>query len=538
MRLALITLLLCAPAAFALPSNCTTGTNVYYIDNVSGLDSHTQTQAKSKSTPWAHQPYQASFTGSYAHTAGDCFVFKGGDTWNVGTTDYFNISTGGTSSGADYYGVDQTWFTGASWNRPIFDVQGDLPNVSSDASKIFNMTGSSGWNTFDNFEVIHGTCSSTGPKAQYYFPVNGDGTSVTNSYFHAFETPSGGCGSGVTPDGNQIAVWIFEQVGVSSCDGSFDHNVIDGTDGTGAQGYEVIVSDPEECQSFAFNVMHDICSGIGGDFTLAHDNLIYNFGGYLSGKFDCETQGIHPHAIRSNNDLVAYNNVVHDVTDGSIVADPQNGCPSGGTYIVNNVVWDSDNPAGTGSGTYGIQLGDNGTTTGCAYIADNTIQCTGNDLCFRSENGLSQVTLQNEHHIAVSASAGDGGVCIGNSPFSGCGTATTFTYTAAQKLWQTASQATSAGYTISNGYAPTSITSPTVGIGGNLTSSWPGGVSANATSFACSQGTVSGVVQVVCPAITVNTRPGSGAWNVGAYEFNAASSAPPAPASNMFVMVK
>ena len=61
---------------------------------------------KSKSTPWKHAPYMHSFTGAYTHTGGDCFVFRGGDTWVA--TDYLTIAKGGSSTSPDYYGVDQS----------------------------------------------------------------------------------------------------------------------------------------------------------------------------------------------------------------------------------------------------------------------------------------------------------------------------------------------------------------------------------------------------------------------------------------------
>ncbi len=60
--------------------------------------------------------------------------------------------------------------------------------------------------------------------------------------------------------GNNIAIWIYEQVNASGgCAGSFDHNVVDGTDGTGAKGYETVVYDPAPCAQIAYNVVHDVC---------------------------------------------------------------------------------------------------------------------------------------------------------------------------------------------------------------------------------------------------------------------------------------
>jgi hypothetical protein len=89
-------------------------------------------------------------------------------------------------------------------------------------------------------------------------------------------------------------------------------------------------------------------------------------------------------------------------------------------------------------------------------------------------------------------------------------------------------------------YSPTSATSPTVGTGQNLTSSyWPAGYAANDTTYACSQQTVSGVVQSVCPAHTPNARPASGPWNVGAFQFpTSTSTAAPAPPTGVTAVAR
>lgn len=507
-------------SAFALPSTCTVGTNVYYISQA-GADTNSQAQAKSKSTPWKHAPYMHSFTGAYSHTAGDCFVFRGGDTWVA--TDYFTIAKGGSSTSPDYYGVDQSWYTGGSWTRPIFDIQATLPHVDSNRnSNIFLFQAN--WVTVDNWEIVHGTCSTTGPTSQNYFSMSGqDGIVVTNGYFHAFEPPSSGCGSGTTGDGNGIAVWIYESVNSSSgCDGSFDHNIVDGTDGSGAQGYETIVYDPAPCAVISYNVVHDVCSGFGGNFTQADDNLIANFGGAL-GKFDCGSQGIHAHAIRSNNDADVYNNAIHDSDGEVIMLNPNLTSGHSSSQVYNNVLWHNVPIA--------IQTGDNGSnTSGTIEIYNNTIDCDsdgGFGSCIRFEHNLASITLYNEHHI-IAASAPLGGVCLNNAPFSGgCGSAATFTYNASNNLFQTQAQAASAGYTNSEQYvfSPTSGSSPTVGIGTNSTS-----MCNSIMTFLCSDTTYGSSQSggtLTAPAAKAAARPVSTAWDAGAYLFASTTVVPP-----------
>ena len=67
------------------------------------------------------------FGAAYKHHVGDHFVFKGGVTWPQGV---FPLSPpeGAEGSGAagnpDYYGVNKSWFTGASYTPPVFDAEG------------------------------------------------------------------------------------------------------------------------------------------------------------------------------------------------------------------------------------------------------------------------------------------------------------------------------------------------------------------------------------------------------------------------------
>lgn len=50
----------------------------YYIDYSAGADAN---NGLSTATPWKHHPYMSAFSGSYSHSNGDVFVFKGGVTW-------------------------------------------------------------------------------------------------------------------------------------------------------------------------------------------------------------------------------------------------------------------------------------------------------------------------------------------------------------------------------------------------------------------------------------------------------------------------
>src|SRR5438046_6716039 len=91
----------------------------FFVDYSAGSDSNNGT---SKSTPWKRCPGMGGFTGTYTHAAGDRFIFRGGVTWPNGCFGMNINGRSGTAGNYDYYGVDQTWFTGSPWSRPKWDA--------------------------------------------------------------------------------------------------------------------------------------------------------------------------------------------------------------------------------------------------------------------------------------------------------------------------------------------------------------------------------------------------------------------------------
>src|SRR5208282_105179 len=89
----------------------------YYIDFAAGSDSNPGT---SIAAPWKRAPGMHGFGGTYTHSAGDHFVFKGGVTGD-NTIAPWNITNSGVSGNPDYYGVDPAWYEGGAWTQPIFD---------------------------------------------------------------------------------------------------------------------------------------------------------------------------------------------------------------------------------------------------------------------------------------------------------------------------------------------------------------------------------------------------------------------------------
>ncbi len=83
----------------------------YYIDYVNGLDSNNGTTT---STPWKFAPEMPGFTGTYSHSAGDVFVFKGGVTWPMqsGYSTVLSIKNSGANGATDVYmGGQQCGYT-------------------------------------------------------------------------------------------------------------------------------------------------------------------------------------------------------------------------------------------------------------------------------------------------------------------------------------------------------------------------------------------------------------------------------------------
>ena len=83
----------------------------YYIDYNSGLDSNNGT---STATPWKRSPGMVGFSGSYSHTAGDIFVFKGGVTWPVASLPLYIGYSGATENPDIYMGGQQCGFIGSA----------------------------------------------------------------------------------------------------------------------------------------------------------------------------------------------------------------------------------------------------------------------------------------------------------------------------------------------------------------------------------------------------------------------------------------
>ena len=156
----------------------------YFIDFASGSDSNNGT---STATPWKHHPFMNGWTGSYTHVAGDDYIFKGGVTW-TNAAFCMEVLVGGVSGNRDVYGPDdKSWFTGASWSRPIFDMQN--ASITGCSGSPVSFGSGADFVTFDNFEIKnHRISGTTGGSKEGGIKLNGAREiTISNNFVHDWD---------------------------------------------------------------------------------------------------------------------------------------------------------------------------------------------------------------------------------------------------------------------------------------------------------------------------------------------------------------
>jgi hypothetical protein len=478
--------------------------NTYYVSKSAGADTNTSTQAKSKSTPWAHIPGMASASSNlaaYTPVAGDTFILMGCDVWtNSDLPVLWNWS--GSAGNLITITVDKTWYNTSNcpsaWNRPVWDGQ----NIAVSPQVFFRAAsvGNSAYGVLDNIEMKRMGGDGQNAVGCYNNCTN---WTFSNLYIHAWH---------VVTDGNCN---IF-QGAVSDAGTVVTQNIIDGSDATGASpaGATCYAIYPGIFPTISNNVIHDVANGIvghtdsGGVATIS-GNLIYNV--------KESNAGSHPNAIElvGGGTYYVYNNVMHDNIGESFMF----GNTGETDYVWNNLWYNilGNTPEGPQtSGQTGIT----------SKFWNNTIVPPSGGTCiqYSGQPGGSfvSITIENTHCISTGS--------VASGSFSG--TAPTLS----NNVLMSPTTAASQGYTSSQTYAysPTAGTNGTVGAGkticgGEETCTGRLAALANDTIYACSQQTVNGVVQAVCPARTVVARPG----DAGAYEYGSASLSPPKGLASM-----
>jgi len=535
----------------------------YYIA-ANGSDSNSGT---SNTTPWLHAPGMPNCSSTCAAItpqAGDRFIFRGGDTWHFSkssATVYiggsWNWKWSGSSASCNfdalagkvvrtsciYIGADQSWYTGGSWVRPILTMDNPLStsfvaNCAYDDDSFNGLNINAGYVQVDNFDM-QGNCSESSPNAAFT-GMGGTPVEWSNSYFHGWTVTSSGNAGGYSELG----------CGGSGCSGFslFDHNVMDGSDSSGASTpYTGSQKGMNMCTDVEFNVIRyvsNFCVDSSGTKTV-HDNLFEYLYNPAGGHGNVVEMGGGTGASSSRGSVYAYNNVFRHSGEG-VAFDFQPG-DGYSVYFFNNVVYD----IGNGGNCLGMGPANSGSTPNTMYVYNNTfdfqvnVQGGTNGGCkVRSSGGsMSSVIFQNNHFINYSPQSI-------SSVING-----SFSYTdKGNELWQSESVANSQGYTEDGGYAPTCGTSScsTVGAANNNYSLIPTFTPSNSaygsgTSVGVSEISYGGGYGVSAPAIPVNPRQSTagsctigtpGCWDAGAYQFASASTNQPTPPTGLAAVVQ
>ena len=451
---------------------------VYYVDYATGDDANDGT---AKAGPWRHAPGMTGCSGICLITTlnpGDQIIFKGGVTWDSQAFP-MSISQSGTSDAPIYYGVDQSWFAGATWVHPTFDLSGAVltgaPVLVSAADFV----------TVDDIEIRNAQFdnSSQYPPRGVVEVTGSMGVTIQNCYVHGWSVTSS------VPGRSPVAAIAFFS---DTSDGTVEACTIDGSQSADT-----------------------VTAVYGGRFI--RDSIIQSVpSGVLIpwDQEDVEISGNRIFNIRHSSDPAQgesgvslwgsgqiYNNVIHDLTAAATAVNLQSFSFDAGTnqYVYNNLIWNSGSNGAVAVGMTGI-FGSN------QFIYNNTIQA-GTGACVQalpSPFVSANLTVENNHCISdqtvlpafcwAGVNASCGAVASG----------TLLTNTV-----MTSSVAAAQGYTIADSFQPASASSSTVNAGTNL-------------SAQCAD-----VDDALCADRLAVPRPGvSGPWDTGAYLYQ-----PVAPAA-------
>ena len=532
MRRGLIILALCivgcgsaSATGGSCPGSVPSGINSCFYASQSGADTNTGT---SEASPWLHIPGMVGCSqncSSVTPAAGQGFILRGNDVWANGN---FPIMWGwsGTSSSGIYVGVDTSWYSGSTWNRPVFNAGGSAINApdcpSGSGVHYFLYFNAANYVEFQWIEMKglywnndqQNSCyQSTG----FVESNRSDNLKIDNFYFHDW---THGTSSGTTDSSDLIA---FTTYGTAPyCNSCYIQNsVIDNSDGDGASAATTSGGGVRQ-----WNLVNNIISHVVQGFlspllirpstTIIAGNDISN----INESFTTPSQNSppHPNCIETtgvvsggSGTAVVYihDNYIHNI---QVCEGMQVGNPNEDDYAWNNI-WDMG--ASGSSGENGPQVPQSSGGSHNFYFWNNTVRwASGCMTAGIHSKAFNIFMVQNNHCI------NDGSIQVGGS-IPGA--------VVSNNVAMTNATATSQGYTTSETYvfSPSLATNSTIGAGTNLSANWPTGYNTNDTNYACMEQTIQGVVQSVCP-VRSNTTVRSSTWDAGAYLWTG-SVAPAAP---------
>lgn len=425
----------------------------------------------------------SGFSGSYSHSAGDRFIFKGGVTW-TSSCFQMQIQAGGSSGSPDYYGFDANWFAGSQWSRPVFD--GETAALAG-AQRIIYIEGER-YITIDNLDVRRLLVNNSSPWNGGSIAIDGcQNIVISNCWVHYWYR------SGLTSDADVGGI-IGNSAGTPAVGNIVDSCLIENSEGQGDFGTCV-----RQFNLVNNSILHDAPNliGMGGGNVTSntfynctpsfdpsmHENVMYiALWDGATTKVTTIAQ-IHHNVVKYNaggaeqcylepcfggNDgtILFYDNLVYrpGVINRPVEVDPEQGSGACGTvFVFNNTLVDEDQS--------NVVL----------------IRTTSNH---SGSNNIKTLSVINNHYITDNTSPTD---------FTGVSNLTN-----SNNLRTSIAMAASQGYTTNNGYRPTTINSITVDKGVSL-----------ATFF---NADILGV-----------SRPQGASWDVGAYEFVDGGSRPAPP---------
>jgi hypothetical protein len=420
-----------------------------YVDFAGGADASLGT---STGAAWKHHPYMQGWTGSYTHAVGDSFILKGGVTWPNACFP-MNIATGGSSTPRDYYGIDKTWYTGGSWARPIFDMQG---SQTASTNRVLNLTIDAASNIyFDKIEItgFYWSGAQSWGNGVIVFYTRNKNLTFDSLYIHSWSHDTYANG---TLDGMHVFLGYTSNPGdsnitIENCEMSGLPNGT--TSGIGIYG---------GCSCVQNCLIHDMANGLivipGGTLainSIVHNNTMYN----LNESYD-PTQHMNGYYIMGAG--YCYNNILHDVIGAGVmpyyISPGFGGTSEDNIYFYNNIAYNiSSNNAGM------VIDCESGNYSGTVYVLNNI--CTGNNsgtgacltVVARATDTVNAAFIQNNHWITTSGSP----VLYNSMPSYGM----IKTVTINHNLTMTPTTATTQGYIAGNNYAPTSGSNSTVDAG-------------------------------------------------------------------------
>ena len=379
----------------------------YYIDYETGADSNAGT---TKAAPWKHCPGMAPFTGSYSHTEGDRFVFKGGVTWPNAALPLL-INDGGADGNPDEYGaLDTTWYTGSSWSRAVFDGDStDFTNwttgsagtgTQAQGNCIWLDGRSAAWNLIESIEfkdfMWNDNAARNDNDCWAVTAFGADNVTVRNCYSHDWIVAAdsdgkyGGFSTGNSASGFRVENCIVE--GPDTIDAQYVTAANSKgwllTSGCGTRGATTINCEIRRTTQGIWggahvygNLVEDCCNSFASD---AHENGAWFFSGAVvhDNIWRRLGEGVTMYLVPAwggaTGDIWFYNNIVYDigmsghinsinVTNGSAVLPSQNDY-----YIFNNLL-----KAGRG---FSLGTGKTGEPMASLFLQNNIVINTSGEI--------------------------------------------------------------------------------------------------------------------------------------------------------------